>query len=98
MGRWYENRRDFDIRSVADPYLLCYPLSAINLFQAQCNLLMSPLLKYFCQPLVYAIISLEPLYYKYMGLGIKHLYMMQEICHIKNIMMLPLHLISYSQF
>jgi hypothetical protein len=67
---------------------LCYPLPALNLTKKQCELIMTPLLKYllpalgicrtFPRDLVFAPI-------KYMGLGVKHLYTVQEIGRIKEI-------------
>ena len=67
---------------------LSYPLSATNLTKSQCEQIMSPILKYglpaigvcrnFPRSMVFAPI-------KYMGLGFQHLYTVQEIVRLKDI-------------
>ncbi len=68
---------------------LCYSLPAINLTRQQCDKLMTPLLTYvlpalgicrnFPRSMVFAPVQ-------YMGIGIKHLYTVQEINHLKDIL------------
>jgi hypothetical protein len=68
---------------------LIYPLPALNLSIEDCDKIMAPVLVYllpaqricrnFPRALVYSSI-------KYMGIGIKHLYMTQEILRIKDIL------------
>jgi hypothetical protein len=68
---------------------LCYSLPAINLTWQQCDKLMTPLLTYvlpalgicrnFPRSMVFAPVQ-------YMGIGIKHLYTVQEINRLKDIL------------
>jgi hypothetical protein len=66
-----------------------YPLNALNLSKKQCEQIMSPVLNYalpamgvcrtFPRDLVFSPI-------KYAGLGIKHIYTLQEIARLKDIL------------
>ncbi len=68
---------------------LSYPLPALNLTQEECEKIMAPMLYYllpamgicrtFSRVLVYSSV-------KYMGLGIKHPYTIQEILRLKDIL------------
>jgi hypothetical protein len=69
---------------------LMYPLPALNLTKKQCKFIMSPILNYalpavgICRSFPRTIVF-SPI--KYLGLGIKHLYTLQEISRIKDILL-----------
>ncbi len=69
---------------------LMYPPPALNLTKKQCEFIMSPILNYalpavgICRSFPRTIVF-SPI--KYLGLGIKHLYTLQEISRIKYILL-----------
>jgi hypothetical protein len=67
---------------------LCYPLNATNLSLAQCEAIMSPVLRYalpamgVCRTFPRALVFSST---QYMGLGIRHIHTLQEITRLKDI-------------
>jgi hypothetical protein len=67
----------------------CYPLNAVNLTTQQCEQIMSPVLQYalpamgVCRNFPRSLVFSST---QYMGLGIKHLHMLQEIARIKDVL------------
>jgi hypothetical protein len=67
---------------------LLYPLPALNLTKTECELIMVPILRYclpamgYCRNFPRNVIFAPT---TYMGLGIEHLYTVQEILCIKDI-------------
>jgi hypothetical protein len=68
---------------------LCYPLNAVNLIKQQCEAIMSPILQYalpamgICRNFPRALVFRST---KYMGIGIKHIHILQEIARLKDIL------------
>ncbi len=67
--------------------MLLYPLPALNLTKAECELIMAPILRYclpamgYCRNFPRNVVFAPT---TYMGLGIEHLYTVQEILRIKD--------------